>query len=457
MPTVNREIFREYDIRGVVEEDLDVPAVRAIGRAIGTALHVQDGATFVVGRDVRPSSPAIRVSLIDGLRATGAKVSDVGIVPTPVLYFAAIHLDTDGAVMVTASHNPPEFNGFKISRGVESLAGEEIRALADIIERRNFVQGNGRAVRVDVLDDYRAVLGAKFSFDRPLKVVVDGGNGVMGELAARVIESFGHQVIPLYCEPDGDFPHHHPDPSVAENLEDLIETVRTEGADLGVAFDGDGDRLGAVDEKGAILWPDYLMILFARDVLSRRPGAPIVFDVKCSMNLIRAIEKAGGRPVMWKAGHSLIKKKLKEANAPLGGELSGHIFFADDYYGYDDALYAALRLLDLRARAGAPLSSLLADVPPLFASPEIKLPCPDAEKFHVVEGLRDRLEGRFPLITLDGVRADFGDGWGLVRASNTTGALTVRFEAESAERLEEIRSEILGHLKAFPQVEGVNG
>ncbi|MDP6482277.1 MAG: phosphomannomutase/phosphoglucomutase [Nitrospinota bacterium] len=457
MPTVNREIFREYDIRGVVEDDLDVPAVRAIGRAIGTALRVQDGAAFVVGRDVRPSSPAIRVSLIDGLRATGAQVSDAGVVPTPVLYFAAIHLESDGAVMVTASHNPPEFNGFKICRGVESLAGEEIRALADIIERRDFSRGNGRAVRVEVLDDYRAVLGSKFSFDQPLKVVVDGGNGVMGELAVRVIESFGHEVIPLYCEPDGDFPNHHPDPSVAENLEDLIETVRTEGADLGVAFDGDGDRLGAVDEKGAILWPDYLMILFARDVLSRRPGAPIVFEVKCSMNLIRAIEKAGGRPVMWKAGHSLIKKKLKEENAPLAGEFSGHMFFADDYYGYDDALYAALRLLDLRARAGAPLSSLLADVPPLFASPEIKLPCPDAEKFHVVEGLRDRLEGRLPLITLDGVRADFGDGWGLVRASNTTGALTARFEAASPERLEEIRSEILGHLKAFSQVEGVNG
>ncbi|HJM41755.1 MAG TPA: phosphomannomutase/phosphoglucomutase, partial [Nitrospinota bacterium] len=265
---------------------MDVPAVRAIGRAIGTALRVQDGAAFVVGRDVRPSSPAIRVSLIDGLRATGAQVSDAGVVPTPVLYFAAIHLESDGAVMVTASHNPPEFNGFKICRGVESLAGEEIRALADIIERRDFSRGNGRAVRVEVLDDYRAVLGSKFSFDQPLKVVVDGGNGVMGELAVRVIESFGHEVIPLYCEPDGDFPNHHPDPSVAENLEDLIETVRTEGADLGVAFDGDGDRLGAVDEKGAILWPDYLMILFARDVLSRRPGAPIVFEVKCSMNLI---------------------------------------------------------------------------------------------------------------------------------------------------------------------------
>ncbi|MFQ5692787.1 MAG: phosphomannomutase/phosphoglucomutase [Nitrospinota bacterium] len=456
MPSVNAEIFREYDIRGVVDEDLDFSLIRAIGRAIGTYLHTGDGTTFAVGRDIRLSSPALRVSLIDGLRATGAQVSDVGVVPTPVLYFAALHLKTDGAVMVTASHNPPEFNGFKICRGMDSLAGDEIRSLVGIIENRAFVQGNGRAVRVEVLDAYRKMLASKFSFERPLKVVVDGGNGTSGELAAEVLESFGHRVFPLYCEPDGHFPNHHPDPSNPENLKELIETVRKEGADLGLAFDGDGDRLGVVDERGEILWPDEQMILFARDVLSRRPGAAIVFEVKCSMNLIRAIEEAGGRPVMWKAGHSLIKKKLKEEDAPLAGEYSGHTFFADDYFGYDDALYAALRLMDLRARADAPLSSLLADVPRLYASPEIKLGCPDDQKFDVVRGLRDRLEGRYPLVTIDGVRADFGDGWALVRASNTTPALTLRFEATTAERLEEIRKEFLGHLKAFPQVEGVD-
>lgn len=457
MPSLNAAIFREYDIRGVVEEDLDVSTVRAIGRAIGTALRVEGrAATFAVGRDMRPSSPAIRVSLIDGLRATGAQVSDVGIVPTPVLYFAAHHLKTDGAVMVTASHNPPEFNGFKISRGIESLAGDEIRGLVDIIESRRFAEGNGRAVRVDILNVYREMLASKFSFERPLKAVVDGGNGTSGELAVQILESFGHRAVPLYCEPDGTFPNHHPDPSVPENLKDLIETVRKEGADLGIAFDGDGDRLGVVDERGEILWPDLMMIPFARDILARRPGAPIVFEVKCSMSLIRAIEEAGGRPVMWKAGHSLIKKKLKEENAPLAGEFSGHLFFADDYFGYDDALYAALRLMELRARANAPLSSLLADVPRLCSSPEMKLGCPDDQKFGVVRGLRERLEGKYPLVTLDGVRADFGDGWALVRASNTTPVLTLRFEAASPERLDEIRQEILGHLRTFPQVEGTD-
>ncbi|MFQ5915075.1 MAG: phosphomannomutase/phosphoglucomutase [Nitrospinota bacterium] len=456
MPSINPAIFREYDIRGVVEEDLDVFTVRAIGRAIGTYLRVREGATFVVGRDVRVSSPAVRVSLIDGLRATGAQVSDVGIVPTPVLYFAAHHLKSDGAVMVTGSHNPPEFNGFKICRGMDSLAGEEIRSLIDIIESRRFAQGNGRAVRVEILPTYREMLASKFSFEGPLKVVVDAGNGTSGELAVQVLESFGHRAIPLYCEPDGNFPHHHPDPSEPGNLEDLIRTVRSEGADLGIAFDGDGDRLGVVDEQGRIVWPDDQMILFARDVLARRPGAPIVYEVKCSMNLTRAIEAAGGRPVMWKAGHSLIKKKLKEENAPLAGEFSGHTFFADEYFGYDDALYAALRLMDLRARAAAPLSGLLADVPPLHSTPEIKLGCPDNEKFRVIQGLQDRLEGKYPLITIDGVRADFGDGWALVRASNTTPVLTLRFEAASPERLETIRKEIMGHLKTFPQVEGVD-
>ncbi len=456
MPSINPEIFREYDIRGVVDEDLDVPTVRAIGRAIGTSLRAQESPTFAVGRDVRLSSPAIRVSLIDGLRATGAQVSDVGIVPTPVLYFAAHDLKTDGAVMITGSHNPPEFNGFKVCRGTDPLTGEEIRSLMDVIESRRFAQGNGRAVQVEILDAYRRMLASKFSFERPLKVVVDAGNGTSGGLAVQVLESFGHRVIPIYCEPDGAFPNHHPDPSDPENLQDLIQTVRKEGADLGIAFDGDGDRAGVVDEQGQIIWPDYQMILFARDVLSRQPGAPIIFEVKCSMNLIRAIEEAGGRPVMWKAGHSLIRKKLKEEKAPLAGEYSGHTFFADDYFGFDDALYATLRLMDLMARADAPLSGLLADVPPLYASPEMKLRCPDEEKFAVVQGLQDRLEGEYPLVTIDGVRADFGDGWALVRASNTTPALTLRFEATSPGRMEEIRNEILEHLKTFPQVEGVN-
>lgn len=453
MTSINAEIFREYDIRGIVDEDLDVPTVRAIGRAIGTYLHQGERTTFVVGRDVRLSSPAIRVSLIDGLRATGAQVTDIGVVPTPVLYFAAAHLKTDGAIMVTASHNPPEFNGLKICRGTESLSGDEIRTLVQIIENRNFAQGNGQAVRAEVVESYCDMLSSKFSFDTPLKLVIDGGNGVLGDLAVKIIESMGHQVIPIYCEPDGNFPNHHPDPSVSENLTDLIKAVRQEKADLGIAYDGDGDRMGVVDENGEIVWPDDQMIIFARDVLSRHPGASIVFDVKCTMNLPRAIKEAGGQPVMCKSGHSLIKKKLKEKSAPLAGELSGHIFFADDYFGFDDALYASLRLLDLLARAKSPMSRLLGHIPKLCASPEIKISCPDEEKFNIVRGLQERLEGNVPITTIDGVRADFGEGWALVRASNTMPALTVRFEAVSEKHLENIRKIVFGHLETFPQLE----
>jgi phosphomannomutase/phosphoglucomutase len=451
--SINPEIFREYDIRGIVDEDLDVFTVRAIGRGIGTYLGGQRKVTVAVGRDGRLSSPAVRVSLIDGLRASGCDVIDIGTVPTPVLYFALHHLTVQGGVMVTGSHNPPEYNGFKVNRGEESLAGEEIRVIQRIIEERAYSEGNGRARPADITPDYRAHLESKFSFPRPLKVAVDAGNGVAGTVAVPVLENLGHTVFPLYCDPDGHFPNHHPDPSVPENLADLSECVRQKGADLGIAFDGDGDRLGAVDERGRILWGDHLLILFARDVLIHRPGAPIVFDVKCSQNLLNSIEAAAGRPIMWKAGHSLIKRKLREEGAPLGGEFSGHFFFADDYFGYDDALYAGLRLMDILCRAKGPLSSLLADLPALYASPELKFPCPDQEKFQVVEGLKARLRGRYPLTEIDGVRVDFGDGWGLVRASNTTPLLTARFEAKSPERLKAIQGEVLGHLKAFPSVE----
>jgi phosphomannomutase/phosphoglucomutase len=451
--TVNAKIFREYDIRGIVEEDLDVLTIRSIGRGIGTYLGGQSGGTLAVGRDGRLSSPAVRVSLIDGLRASGCNVIDVGMVPTPILYFALHHLGVQGGVMVTGSHNPPEYNGFKINQGEESLTGEEIRAIHRIIEERAYSEGNGIARPADVTTVYQTLVESKFSFSRSLKVAVDAGNGVAGTVAVSILEAFGHTVFPLYCDPDGHFPNHHPDPSVPENLVDLSACVLREGADLGIAFDGDGDRLGAVDERGNVLWPDQLLILFARDLLTHQPGAPIVFDVKCTQNLPRAIESAGGQPIMWKAGHSLIKKKLRTEDSPLGGEFSGHFFFADDYFGYDDALYAALRLMDLLCRAEKPLSFLLADLPTLHSSPELKFPCPDAEKFQVVEALKGRMRDRYHLIEIDGIRVELDGGWGLIRASNTTPALTARFEAESPERLKAIQEEILDHLKAFSSVE----
>lgn len=439
-PGINPAIFRESDIRGVVGTDLTPETVESIGRAIGTFLRRNKGRTITLAWDIRPSSPGYRDILAHALQSCGCDVIEVGQIPSPVSYFAQHHFNSDGGVIVTASHNPASFNGFKVSLGRECLLGPEIQTLRRIAEDGDFINTGGGSIKtVDVIEPYTAHLQDSLALSRPVKVVVDGGNGCFGIVGPRVLRNLGLQPIELYTEPDGSFPNHHPDPTLPENLVDLIARVKEEGAELGIGFDGDMDRIGVVDENGDIVWGDQLMILFARDLLTRHPGSAILGEVKCSQSLFDEINKQGGRAEMTAVGHSLIKKRMKETGALLAGEMSGHIFFADEYFGFDDALYAACRLLRILADSPLPLSKMLGGLPETATTPEIRIDCPDETKFTVVENLRRHLSSRYELVDIDGVRVNFGDGWALVRASNTQPALTLRFEAQTGERLLEIR------------------
>jgi len=455
---VNPEIFREYDVRGIVGRDLTPEVVRALGRGYAAYLKQRGGRRVSLGYDARPSSPDFREAIAQGMLESGLDVVDVGLAPTPVLYFSLFHLDVDGGVMITGSHNPPEFNGFKLAAGKTTIYGEEIQEVREIIEQQAFVGGKGSLTSQDVLPAYMEAVRERVGpFARPLKVVVDAGNGTGAITGPRLLRELGAEVVELYCEVDGTFPNHHPDPTVPAFLEDLIETVRREKADGGIAYDGDADRLGVVDEEGNIIWGDQLLILFGREVLENQPGATIIFEVKCSQALPEEIEKAGGRPLMWKTGHSLIKEKMREEKAPLAGEMSGHLFFADEYFGYDDAVYASCRLVRLLARSGQSMRQMLADVPKYYSTPELRLDCPDAQKFQVVVEVAAYFQKRYETIDVDGVRILFGDGWGLVRASNTQPALVVRFEARTPERLEAIKAEVFGKLREYPFVTVPNG
>lgn len=442
------KIFREYDIRGVVGEDLDAAVYRALGGAIG-ARWLADGAReAVVGHDNRLHSPELSAALIEGVLATGLDVVEIGEVPTPVLYFAQAVLGEgkNFGAMVTASHNPPQYNGVKIVSAGRALSGGEIAALREAA-RGPLPQGRGRRRAEDFKARYLAHLAGDLKPARPVKVAIDCGNGTAGIVARQLFAALGAEATLLYEEPDGRFPNHPADPVVAGNLRDLIRTVREGGYELGLAFDGDSDRLGVVDERGEILWGDRLLALYARSVLARHPGAKVIFEVKCSRALGEDIAAHGGVPVLWKTGHSLIKAKLKAEGALLAGEMSGHLFFADRYFGYDDALYAAGRLLEIVAAADTPLSGLLAGAPVYVSTPEIRRACPDEKKFAVVEALRARFAAQYSVIDIDGVRIEFPDGWGLVRASNTGPVLVLRFEATSEERLEAIRALVLGALQ----------
>lgn len=454
---INATIFREYDIRGVVKQDLDDATVEAVGKAIGTAMHRRGVSRLSVGRDVRLDSPHLQEVLIAGLTATGMEVVDVGQVPTPVQYFSILHLGLGGGVMVTGSHNPIEFNGFKISvhdpkMGLVSMYGPDITHLAELIAKKDFAKGKGTVQRQDVLPAYVRTLKERFHFARRLKVVVDAGNGTAGPIAPQLWEDLGMEVVALYCEPDGSFPHHLPDPTVPKYVVDLRKAVLAHQADVGVGYDGDADRIGGIDNRGEIVFADRLLALFAKEVLAKRPGAPIVFDVKCSQALAEFITLHGGKPEMWKTGHSLLKARMKELHAPLAGEMSGHMFFADDYYGFDDALYASGRLLQLVAADGRPLSEIVTEIPYFISTPEIRVHCADEAKFRVVRELVQRFKARYQVIDIDGARVLFGDGWGLVRASNTQPVLVLRFEARTQPRLREIIDLFTQELRRYPEV-----
>ena len=447
---ISPTIFRAYDIRGIVGDTLTPAVVRAIGQAIGSEALDRSQDTLCIGYDGRHSSPELADALADGIMATGCNVVTLGAVPTPVLYFATHHMGTGSGVMVTGSHNPSNYNGLKIMLGGETLSEDGIQKLHQRIQTGDLHQGQGSASSEDVRRDYLDRIVGDIAVAAPLKVVVDAGNGIAGELGPLLLEELGCEVIPLYCEVDGDFPNHHPDPGRPGNLQDLIERVQQEGADVGIAFDGDGDRLGVVTNEGKIIWPDRLMMLFARDVVSRNPGADVLFDVKCSRRLSGIISSAGGRPVMWKTGHSLMKAKMKQTGALLAGEMSGHIFFGERWYGFDDGLYAAARLLEILGIEDRQSSEVFAEFPEDISTPELNLEVTDEGKFRIIQRLSDLADfGEANITTIDGIRVDYPDGWGLCRASNTTPMLVLRFEAENEAALERIKQIFRGQLKAL--------
>ena len=443
---LNPEIFREYDIRGTVGRDLTDRTVSALARAMGTYLRQTGAQTVSLAGDNRLSSDGFRRILADGLARSGLDVTDFGVIPTPVFYFTLFERKMDGGVMITGSHNPPEFNGFKVASGSSTIYGEEIQRISHIAARGDFIGGSGSVRMSDVRTDYIEELRRRIRIDRRLDVAVDCGNGTAAIVVEDLFRGLGINARLLFAEPDGRYPNHHPDPTVPSNLKALVGAVKEGGLEAGVAYDGDADRIGVVDETGDIVWGDRLLIVFARDILSRQPGARIIFEVKCSQALPEAVEKAGGVPVMWKTGHSLIKGKMKEEGAALAGEMSGHIFFADRYYGYDDAIYASLRLFEILGRARSGMSGLLSDVPRYFTTPEIRVACPDRLKFEIVDRLRESLRKNHRIIDIDGVRVVYPDGWGLVRASNTQPVLVLRFEAATERRLKEIRDEVVESL-----------
>jgi len=455
-------IFREYDIRGIVGKDLTVEVAESIGRAYGTLALERGCQTVAVGRDGRLTSPDLRDRFIAGVTSTGLNVVDIGVCATPLLYFSLFTLPVDGGVMITGSHNAAEYNGFKMCVGKGALYGDGIQQLKHILDEERFATGAGTVTETPIIPTYLGYLKENCSHvnGSSIHVVIDAGNGAASLVAKEALEQLGCTVTALYCELDGRFPNHHPDPTVVENLQDLMHAVKEHRADVGIGYDGDADRIGAIDEKGNILWGDRLMLIFARDVLETQPGSTFISEVKASQLLYDDIEKRGGRGIMWKTGHSVLKAKMKEEQAVLAGEMSGHMFFADRYFGYDDAIYASCRLVEILAKKQKPLSSLLADLPITAVTPEIRVDCSDDVKFALVEKIRNRfLElKRTPdptrpqlavrdVVTIDGIRVRFDDGWGLVRASNTQPALVLRFEANSQDRLTTIRAYLEGELE----------
>jgi phosphomannomutase len=452
---IDPTVFKAYDIRGVVGRNIDATFAEHLGRAFGSEARAAGEKAVAVGRDGRVSGPALAAALIRGLKSTGLDVVDLGAVTTPMLYYVAATRGAHGCssgIQVTGSHNPKDYNGFKMVMAGRAIYGAEIQKLKARIEAEDYTRGRGRSAKMDIVPEYAARITGDAKLSRPMKVVVDSGNGIPGATAPAILKALGCEVIDLYSKVDGDFPNHHPDPSKPENLADLIKVVHATGAEIGLAFDGDGDRLGVVTAQGNIIYPDRQIMLFARDILKRHKGAPIIFDVKCSQRLPVAIKKAGGKPLMWKTGHSLIKAKLKEMQAPFAGEMSGHLFFGERWYGFDDAMYTAARLLEILSREKNP-SAFLDALPTSFNTPELNVPCAEGEHHAVVAELLARVaDGRlsFPggeVGTIDGLRVDFADGFGLIRASNTTPVLVLRFEGHTPEALVRIQADFMAALK----------
>lgn len=436
-----KEMFRTYDIRGEAnEQGINEGLAYAIGRGVATELLALNRNKLVVGRDGRLTGPALKKALIQGILDTGVDVIDIGIGPSPLVYFATNILETDSGIMVTASHNPAHHNGFKIVLAGKTLTTDRIQSLYQRIEKQDFSQGHGKIIEKNIVDDYINTITTKVKLSRPLKVVIDCGNGAASDIAPKLFETLGCDVVPLFCEMDGRFPNHHPDPSVPENLQDLIKAVKQHKADIGLAFDGDADRLGVVTNKGEIIWPDRQLMLVAIDVLSRNPNAEIVFDVKCTHHLAKVIEKHHGRPVMFKTGHSILKQKMFDLNAPLAGEMSGHIFFKEDWYGFDDGIYVGARILKILADSNQSSAELFGALPNSFNTPELKLPMPEEKKAKFMEQLLTEADfGNAKRITIDGLRIEYDYGWGLVRPSNTSPYLILRFEADAEDDLQKIQ------------------
>ena len=435
-----QKVFREYDIRRIAGSEITDPDVSTLGRAFGTYMARQGKRRIVVGRDCRLSSDRYRDLLLGGLLESGMDVVDIGVCPTPLFYFAIRHLDREGGMMITASHNPPEYNGFKVCNGFDTIAGAEIQKLAHIARSGDFSSAEGRLDHFDIISPYVDFVTGNIRLEGRLRVGVDGGNATGGPVAVAILKRLGCEIYPIYCDMDGTFPNHEPDPTVMENLVDLRNLILREQLDIGVAYDGDADRLGVLDHRGEVVFGDKLMIIFAREILSRRPGSVFIAEVKCSKTLFDDIELRGGLAIMWKTGHSLIKAKMKEVDAQLAGEMSGHIFFKDRYFGFDDGIYASCRLLEVLSRRGQSIPELLDGVPAVHATPEIRIECPDEIKFEVVDrAKREFKEKNLKVIDIDGARITFPDGWGLVRASNTQPVVVLRFEAQTLDRLGEIR------------------
>jgi phosphomannomutase/phosphoglucomutase len=449
---MNPYIFRKYDIRGIVETDFTPDFVTDLGRAFGTYVKRYGGDRVSISGDVRLTTPRLMNNFADGLLETGITVLDMGIVPTPANYFSMFHLDVDGAVQITGSHNPPEFNGFKISYKKSAFYGDQIQYLKELIESKNYEMGDGKIEEVDIMNPYKLMLREKIQLDKPMKAVIDCGNAAGCLTAPQIFKEMGIETKELFCDVDGTFPNHHPDPTEDHNLLDLVNEMKSGEYDFGVAYDGDADRVIAVDENGRIIRSDILMALFLPEVI-KNPGDPIVYDVKCSQALEDMILKYGGKPIMWKTGHSLIKDKMKELNVNFGGEMSGHIFFADDFFGFDDAVYVSLRLAQLLSRTNRTLSELTSDIPVYYSTPELRLECSDdEEKFKISQKADEYFTANYDCSTVDGVRIKFDDGWGLVRASNTQPVIVCRFEAKTLKRMEEIQKEILDKLAEFGEI-----